>query len=106
MFLYSTNTNTKKIPKKTFLISNTETLRKYAVLPVLNRQCVKDYRIPGTRNIIEKGTDIIIPVLSLQMDEKYYPNPTLFNPDRFKESVSLASKHKTYRPYLAFGEGE
>lgn len=81
-------------------------MRKYAVLPVLNRQCVKDYQIPGTQQVIEKGTDIFIPVFGLQYDEKYYPDPTRFNPDRFKESVSSGPKYKTERPYLGFGEGQ
>lgn len=32
-----------------------ETLRKYPVVPVLNRTCMKDYKIPGSNKIIEKG---------------------------------------------------
>ncbi|XP_017779343.1 PREDICTED: cytochrome P450 6k1-like [Nicrophorus vespilloides] len=33
-----------------------ESLRKYPTLPLIDRKCVKDYQIPGTKIIIEKGT--------------------------------------------------
>lgn len=78
-----------------------ETLRKYPALPLLNRECTKAYKIPGTNFIIEKGTTALIPILGLQMDPKYYPNPETFNPERFMvDGVSFNE-----RPYLPFGDG-
>lgn len=85
--------------------SLSETLRKYPVLPALNRECVKDYQIPGTKHIIEKGTNVFIPVFGLQFDPKYYPNPKIFDPDRFADTTSTTSKYKINRPYLGFGDG-
>ena len=81
-----------------------ETLRMYPVLPLINRQCVKEYQIPGTNQIIEKGVRLYIPSLGLQMDEKYYENPTKFIPDRFLEENS-EGKNQINRPYLPFGDG-
>lgn len=49
---------------------------------------MKDYRIPGTETIIEKNVDLIISVLALHMDEKYYEHPKRFNPDRFNADNS------------------
>lgn len=82
----------------------TETLRKYAVVPVLHRNCVKDYKITGTNKIIEKGVQIFIPAFPLQRDEQYYPEPEKFKPERFNED-NPAGKNLSNRPYLPFGEG-
>ena len=78
-----------------------ETLRKYPGLPILNRECSKDYEIPGTSIKIEKGTSIIISLLGLHRDEKYFPNPTKYDPDRFIE------ERKDYDEdmYMPFGLG-
>lgn len=81
-----------------------ETLRKYPSLPILNRTCMKDYPIPGTNKVIEKGVEVFIPVYGLQRDEKYYEEPDKFNPDRFNEENS-AGKNLLNRPYMPFGEG-
>lgn len=79
-----------------------ETLRKYPVLPMLNRTCVKKYQIPGTEKVIEKGVEVFIPVLGLQRDQQYYDEPDVFNPDRLDEE---SGKNLVNRPYLPFGDG-
>ncbi|XP_031628927.1 probable cytochrome P450 6d4 [Contarinia nasturtii] len=81
-----------------------ETLRKYATLPILNRTCVKNYQIPGTDKVIEKGTQVFIPVMALHWDEKYFDDPEKFIPERFNEENSVG-KNMINRPYLPFGEG-
>lgn len=63
---------------------------------------MKDYQIPGTQHIIEKGTSVLIPVLGLQYDDKFYPNPTKFDPDRFEGATF---KYRADRPFLGFGDG-
>lgn len=51
---------------------------------------------------IEKGTFISIPIYGLHFDEKYWDNPTKFDPDRFSDD----NKDKiTPGTYLAFGVG-
>nr|AKZ17694.1 cytochrome P450 monooxygenase CYP6BQ35 [Tenebrio molitor] len=79
-----------------------ETLRKYPPVPLLNRQCNKDYIIPNTNILIEKGVHVGISALGLHNDPEYYPNPKVFDPDRFSE------ENKKSRPaftWLPFGEG-
>lgn len=66
---------------------------------------MKSFQIPGTDHVIEKGTDIFIPAAALQRDEKYYPEPNKFKPERFSET-SLAGKNQINRPYLSFGDGQ
>lgn len=82
----------------------TETLRKYPVLPMINRTCVKEYQIPGTNKIIEKGVEVYISVLGLHRDEKFYDKPDEFDPIRLSE-VSTAGKNLINRPYIPFGDG-
>lgn len=79
-------------------------MRKYCVVPTLNRVCTKEYHIPGTEIVLEKGTSIMIPSFSLQRDPKYYPNPDEFDPSRF---FAENKKGKTIvdMPFLAFGDG-
>ncbi|CAG9802064.1 unnamed protein product [Chironomus riparius] len=73
-----------------------ETLRKYPVIPVLNRECLHDYRVPNTDLVIPKGTPIIVPVYAMQRNPELFENPTEFNPDRFDNKNSLL---------LSFGHG-
>lgn len=80
-----------------------ETLRKYPPVLFLNRQCTaKSYKVPNSNLTLEKGTNIFIPVYGLQKDPEYYPNPEIFDPERFNEE-NKAKRHPCV--YLPFGEG-
>nr|CAD7460583.1 unnamed protein product [Timema tahoe] len=79
-----------------------ETLRKYPALPFLDRSAQVDYKIPGTNDILEKGITVFIPIFGIHYDPKYYPNPEIFDPERF------SAKNKNDIPRYAnlpFGEG-
>ncbi|XP_068905352.1 cytochrome P450 6a2-like isoform X1 [Tenebrio molitor] len=77
-----------------------ETMRKYPPLPMLNRICVKPYRVPGTEVVIEEGTPVIISLLGLQRDPEYYPEPLKFDPERFSNENNIVPY-----TYLPFGDG-
>ena len=79
-----------------------ETLRKYPTVPILNRVCTKDTDLPTTNLHINKGLDIVIPVLGIHRDPEIYPDPDKFDPERFNQE-NIASRHP-YN-YLPFGEG-
>ncbi|XP_011494402.1 PREDICTED: cytochrome P450 6a8-like [Ceratosolen solmsi marchali] len=79
-----------------------ETLRKHALLSILNRICVKDYQIPNSNYCIPKGMRIIIPVSGIHHDPNYYPDPEKFDPTRFSKENS-ADRHPA--TYLSFGIG-
>ncbi|EDS38449.1 cytochrome P450 71D6 [Culex quinquefasciatus] len=79
-----------------------ETFRLYPAVPVLERKTFQNYQIPGTKVIIPKGMKVHIPVYGIQRDEQYYPNPTVFNPDRFYPDA-VAKRHMC--AFLPFGEG-
>jgi cytochrome P450 family 6 len=76
-----------------------ETLRKYPGLPILNRECTKDYEMPDY--VIKKGTPIIISLLGLHRDEKYFPNASKYDPDRFSKERNDYDEDA----YLPFGLG-
>ncbi|XP_075213365.1 cytochrome P450 9e2-like [Lycorma delicatula] len=77
-----------------------ETLRLHPILGALLRYCKKDYKIPGTDVVIEKGTMLNIPVLGLHKDPQYFPNPEKFNPDHF-QNMEVIPKNV----YMPFGYG-
>ncbi|XP_046734958.1 uncharacterized protein LOC124404669 [Diprion similis] len=79
-----------------------ETLRKYPVVPILNRECTTETDLPETGLHVEKGTAIIIPVFGIHNDPEIYPDPDKFDPERFTEE-NIASRHPY--SYLPFGEG-
>ncbi|KAK4879864.1 hypothetical protein RN001_008010 [Aquatica leii] len=79
-----------------------ETLRKYPVLPFLDRICMHDYKLPNNDFIIKKGTPVYIPLLGLHYDPKYFSNPETFDPERFSDENKNSFPSFSYIP---FGEG-
>lgn len=79
----------------------TESLRKYPPAPAYCRKCTRDYNIPGTNVIIPKDTTLLIPTLAVHRDPEYYPNPDVFDPERFSEENRATSKENAYIPFGA-----
>lgn len=79
-----------------------ESLRKYPPVTNLTRACTKDYRVEGTNFVIKKGQMVFIPAYSIQHDADIYPNPSVYNPDRFTPEEQ--AKRSPYA-FLAFGHG-
>ncbi|XP_063913777.1 probable cytochrome P450 6a14 [Zophobas morio] len=79
-----------------------ETLRKHSPIPNLLRVCTKNYTIPGTDCVIDKGTQVFIPIMGIQHDPEYYPNPEKFDPERFSEANKSKRRPCTFLP---FGDG-
>lgn len=58
------------------------------------------YQLPDHDVVLENGMDIFIPIQSIHYDEEYYPDPEVFDPERFTDEA--------VRPdftYLPFGDG-
>jgi cytochrome P450 family 6 len=80
----------------------TETLRYYPPSVMIDRGCVKDYKIPDTEFTLRKDQYLIIPILGLHRDEKYWPEPDKFIPERFSpENKANINQYA----YLPFGQG-
>uniref|UniRef100_A0A146KMA9 Cytochrome P450 9e2 n=1 Tax=Lygus hesperus TaxID=30085 RepID=A0A146KMA9_LYGHE len=80
-----------------------EVLRKHPPVIFIPRICTKGTNIPGTSFHIEEGTQLLIPVLALHRDPKYFPYPEEFLPQRFASLTNKISLPET--PYLPFSEG-
>ncbi|KAK7575859.1 hypothetical protein V9T40_012145 [Parthenolecanium corni] len=90
----------KKMTYAEMVIS--ETLRKYPPVGFLFRVCNESYQLPESSLQLFRGDRVTIPVLPLHFDEKYYPNPEKFDPDRFTpENISARPPYT----YLPFGDG-
>nr|QLL22070.1 cytochrome P450 [Tribolium confusum] len=79
-----------------------EALRMYPPASLLSRKCVKDYKIPDSDVILEKGMVVLIPILGIHHDKEYYPDPEKFDPNRFSEENKSLRHSYTHIP---FGEG-
>lgn len=65
---------------------------------------MKDYVIePKTENEkpihIKKGDMILIPVIGIHFDPKYFPNPNKFDPDRFSDENKSSIVPGSYIPF-------
>ncbi|KAG8228711.1 hypothetical protein J437_LFUL009393 [Ladona fulva] len=77
-----------------------ETLRIHPPAGALSRIAVENYTIPGTDLKIEKNTMIFISTYSMQHDEKFFSEPSKFDPDRF-----LHRNEWNHFSFLPFGDG-
>jgi len=66
------------------------------------RGATQNYKVPGESLLIEKGQKILIPIYSIHHDPKYYPNPDIFDPERFTEEEKSKRPNGTFLP---FGDG-
>ncbi|XP_070493749.1 probable cytochrome P450 6a21 [Chironomus tepperi] len=79
-----------------------ETLRMYPIFEVQTRKCTKEFEIPDTDLVIPVGMPIVIPVVGMHNDEKYFVNPNKFDPERFNdENIKKLVPHS----YIPFSEG-
>ncbi|XP_017770118.1 PREDICTED: cytochrome P450 9e2-like [Nicrophorus vespilloides] len=84
-----------------------ETIRKWPLAFLVDRLCVKKYTIeptyPDEEPVhLEPGDVICFPVAGLHHDQKYFPNPSKFDPERFSDCNKDSIHPYTY---LAFGVG-
>ncbi|XP_076381684.1 cytochrome P450 9e2 [Megalopta genalis] len=81
-----------------------ETLRKHAVVPFLDRLCVEQFELPaagpGYKSVtINPGDALWIPTFALNNDPEYFPNPEKFDPERFSEENKARIAPYTFLPF-------
>lgn len=80
-----------------------EILRLWSPGVYIDRICTRRYRIQNDGKpdvIIEKGTEVWIPIFSFHHDPRYFPNPDQFDPERFNPDNKSTVKY-----YFPFGIG-
>ncbi|XP_028157826.1 probable cytochrome P450 9f2 isoform X2 [Ostrinia furnacalis] len=81
-----------------------ETFRKWSVAIVMDRVCNKTYDLPpahdgGKPYRLNPGDIVYNVVNAIQMDPEYFPDPEVFNPDRFFEDNKQNIKPFTFNPF-------
>ena len=74
-----------------------EALRLYPPIPVLGRTPLADDVLSGYD--IPKGSVVLCPIYALHRDERFWPDPTVFSPNRFLNKE--APTPGTYLPFAA-----
>ncbi|XP_011173392.2 cytochrome P450 6A1 [Solenopsis invicta] len=79
-----------------------ETLRKYSPGTLLQRESTSSYTFRGTNVSIPKNQKIFIPVYAIHQDPSIYPEPDVYDPERFTDEA-VQKRHSM--AFLPFGDG-
>ncbi|XP_075166485.1 cytochrome P450 317a1 [Haematobia irritans] len=80
-----------------------ETIRLHPVTPYIMRRTLNDYLVQKDTNyLIRKDINIVIPIHAMHNDPEIYPQPHIFNPDRF---AAANNAQRQSCVWLGFGEG-
>lgn len=73
----------------------------YPPLAYIDRECGEDFYSlePISSFKVPRGFPIYIPAFALQRDEKYFPNPSKYNPERFSEEKKGSIPSYAYLPF-------
>ncbi|KRT82806.1 cytochrome P450 [Oryctes borbonicus] len=74
-----------------------EILRYYTTVPAHERLLDEDITIDGIT--LPKGTEVSISIYATHHNEKYFPNPHVFDPDRFSPENVHKIQPYTYLPF-------
>nr|DAB41778.1 TPA_inf: cytochrome P450 CYP332A4 [Danaus plexippus] len=78
-----------------------ETMRKFPLLPLIDRLCGQTCVLEDGLKI-EKGVPVLVNVVAIHNNEKYYPEPEKWKPERFMTGNKQDNREFTFLP---FGDG-
>ncbi|XP_076224306.1 cytochrome P450 6A1-like [Nomia melanderi] len=78
-----------------------ETLRKYSPVAIM-RKTIEDYTFEDSKIWVPKGTRVFIPANGVHYDPDIYPNPEVFDINRFTQD-EVSKRHPMH--FLPFGDG-
>ncbi|XP_049794554.1 cytochrome P450 6j1-like [Schistocerca nitens] len=88
------------VMEMTFLDNTmSETLRLHPPLNFVDRRATQDYRLPGTDLVLPKNTAVVVSLLGLHTDPRYWKEPLRFMPERFSDENSKSRPRFTYLPF-------
>lgn len=74
----------------------------------ISRECTEDIELEyqkGKKVVIERGTNVYLPLYQMQRDAEYYPKPNEFTPERFDPEHGGIKAFKDKGLLLTFGDG-
>ncbi|XP_025264931.1 cytochrome P450 4g15-like [Camponotus floridanus] len=75
-----------------------ETMRLFPAAPLIGRHLTEDVKMGEF--ILPKGVEIVVPILSVHRNEKYWHNPLIFDPDRFLPEKIGTAYNNYYMPFF------
>ncbi|XP_077285508.1 uncharacterized protein LOC143910785 [Arctopsyche grandis] len=82
-----------------------EVLRMWPPASAVDRVCSKTFTLPPPNDesnkpyVVEKNVGVWIPIYGIHFDEKYYPDPEKFDPERFSDDNKLSIDPASYLPF-------
>jgi len=67
--------------------------------PFTARACTKDWKIPGHNFVIPKDMKVLIPIVGLHYEPKYWKEPRKFDPERFSSENRGKIDSATFQPF-------
>ena len=74
-----------------------ETMRLYPPVWITGRLCAEPYTIAGYT--VPKGASLMAPQYAVHRDPRWWPNPDLFDPERFTEAAKATRPRNSYFPF-------
>ncbi|KAL6440485.1 hypothetical protein ACFW04_003185 [Cataglyphis niger] len=78
-----------------------ESLRLFPPVPLIARKLNEDVKIITGDYILPKTATVVIAQFAVHRSEKYYPNPTVFNPDNFLPEKMQQRHYYSFIPFSA-----
>jgi len=78
-----------------------ESLRLFPPVPLIARQLNQDVKIVTGNYVLPKSATVLVVQFMTHRSEKYYPNPTVFNPDNFLPEKMQQRHYYAYIPFSA-----
>jgi cytochrome P450 len=76
-----------------------ESLRLYPAVPNITRYMSEDSELGGYK--IPSGASVSLQIYALHRNEEYFPDPDVFNPDRFQTNESIGRHAFAFVPFSA-----